>query len=114
MLLNFFTPPSNCNSRNKSLPRAMDSPSTVFMFFYGLFWAGVMNSLSRYQLFFTHQLFSGNQSVRSRSARRLVVGVFVANLFPIAYGVALYHHVIKPLGEGGFWVHLFAALAALS
>jgi hypothetical protein len=81
----------------------------VFTIFFGLFWAAVMASASRYRLFATHLLTTPEYQTTAR--RRLLAGILILDAAPIVWFVAVAANL--PI-ETDWWSRAAGAIAALS
>ena len=78
----------------------MSTGSEALIFFYGVFWATVVSSASRYRPFETADLFSADPPTRKMSLRRMLWSLLLLNGLPITNLTLLYSHVV-PVSNNG-------------
>ena len=88
----------------------METGSVALIFFYGIFWAAVLNAAGRFRAFDTHTFFSG-ETCRS-AVSRFLVALFIINLCPVAWLWFLYVYIVP--NESGALPMMSAAFASLS
>ena len=95
--------------------RVLEQPisgATALLFFYGVFWAGLLASAGRYRVFDTTLFFHTNASRRLQAWQRLKAGVVITDLAPLAWLIVLYHRIVPNNSECSSI--LMAGLASLS
>jgi hypothetical protein len=92
----------------------MDNPRSFLMLLYGLFWAQLLSTSSRYNGFPTAAIMNRSEPDKGKRLLRLGVSFGVLNFFPIAWLYVLWQWVVLDHNAAGFWGFAGAALAALS
>jgi hypothetical protein len=88
----------------------VETGSAALIFFFGLFWASALATVSRYRPFDTASLFS--REFRAMAVKRLIASFFIMNVLPVMLLLVLYQSVV-PEGAGIRSV-IIAAVTSLS
>lgn len=91
----------------------MEMTETSLLFFYGIFWASSLNALAVFRPFNTAGLF--DPKTWRTGFKRLIAGLFIANLLPIFGLFFLYNSPLMEIeSSAGIMISAFASLSVFS